>query len=176
MLLPLIKDSLPQAFLVEDKWEKNVHFDLILSKDYLFELIERQLVHSETDEIGKDGKECTIILAVCATRKLSKDGIVGNLEKSSIPFTAIENLFEEDLLGVFALESRQVLLSMRVWSHLVLVEGIDQLHALLDQLRILHLIIVTNNKPGKVIYHSSVIRFPHSDGESTQKIKRSIQG
>jgi hypothetical protein len=107
---------------------------------------------------------------------LSKDGIVGNLEKSSIPFTAIENLFEEDLLGVFALESRQVLLSMRVWSHLVLVEGIDQLHALLDQLRILHLIIVTNNKPGKVIYHSLVIRFPHSDEESTQKIKRSIQG
>lgn len=142
MLLPLFEDCLSEAFKVEDEGKEDVHFDLILSVNDFFELVKGEFVQSETDEIGEDREESTIVFAVGAAGEFGEDGVVGDFQKCAIALAAIENLFHEDAFGIFAFERGEKLFGMGVWSHFVLIEGVDEFDAFFDQLRIFHLFFI----------------------------------
>ncbi len=104
----------------------------------LLELIEGQFVHAEADEVVEDGEEGGVVLAVGGGGEEGEDGVVGSLEEGAVSFAAIEDLPHEDPLRVFALYASEELLGMRVRSHYLLVEAVDQLDAFLDQLGVFH--------------------------------------
>ena len=136
--LPLRENIDLQLLKIENKGKEYVHFDRILTKNNLLEFIERQLIHAETNQIVENCKQSTIILSISTTGKLRKDCIVSTLKKSAITFSSIEYLLHEDALSVLALNRRKELLCVGIRRHYLLVECVDQLYALLDQLRILH--------------------------------------
>jgi hypothetical protein len=123
---------------IENKGKEYVHFDCILTKNNLLEFIERQLIHAETNQIVENCKQSTIILPISTTGELRKDCIVSTPKESAVTLSAIEHLPHEDPLSVLALSRRKELLSVGVRRHYLFVEAVDQLYALLDQLRILH--------------------------------------
>lgn len=55
-----------------------------------------------------------------------------------VSLTAIEDLPHEDPLGVLALDGPQELLGVRVRCHDLFFVAVDQLDALVDQLRVFH--------------------------------------
>ena len=136
--LPLREHIDLQLLKIENKGKEYVHFDCILTKNNLLEFIERQLIHAETNQIVENCKQSTIILPISTTRELRKDCIVSTPKESAVTLSAIEHLPHEDPLSVLALSRRKELLSVGVRRHYLFVEAVDQLYALLDQLRILH--------------------------------------
>ena len=125
MFLPERTDLGGKGLEIKDEGEEDVHLDDVLAEDDLFELGEGQFVHSETDEVGEDGEESAVVLAVGVTRETSEDAVVGHLDEAPVSFGPIENLLHEYAFSVLALQLREVVLGMGVGRHFVLVEGVD---------------------------------------------------
>ena len=77
MFLPFLESIFSQRVEIEYKSEQDIHLDCILAENDLFELIERELIHPEADDIGEDGEESAVVLSVGRTWELHEDGIIG---------------------------------------------------------------------------------------------------
>ena len=139
MFLPLRKNLVSEHIKVKDKTEKDIHLDLILTQNNLLELIERQLIHSETDKICENSQESPIIFTISTRGKLIKDEVISYFKKSPIPLTAIEYLLHKNPFCILALKLSEKFLSVRIRSHFVLIECVDKKNAFFDQLRIFHM-------------------------------------
>ena len=65
MFLPQWENLASKQIKIEDESEKDIDFDLVLTEDNLLELTKRELIHPEADKIRENGKESSIVFAIC---------------------------------------------------------------------------------------------------------------
>ena len=138
MLRPGIKHLFLKRLEIKYKPEQYMHLDHILTQDDFLELCERQLIKSETYQIRKDRKKGRIVFSICHCRMQIKNYVIGRLEKTLVPFSAVKYLFEEDPFGVFTFECAKKLSGMRIGCHYVFVKRVDEFNAFGDELVVLH--------------------------------------
>lgn len=125
MFRPHIDNLLLQGLEVKNEPQKHMHFNHVLTEHDFLELRERQLIKPETDQVREYRKQRGVVLAIGHGGVQLENHVIRGLEEPLVPFNAVEHLFKEHPLSVFALEGGEELGGVRIWGHYVFVEGVN---------------------------------------------------